>query len=72
MLSSVSIDTEKCRHCGVCERLCAFGVFTCVRETIKGRDKIVDINIDQDRCTGCGVCSLSCMSKAISVQGVIA
>jgi NAD-dependent dihydropyrimidine dehydrogenase PreA subunit len=70
MMPSVCVDSDKCRKCGVCERMCAFGVYTCEYETVKGRKKIVNIKVDQDSCTGCGICALSCMAKAITVQGV--
>jgi ferredoxin len=67
LVKTVRLDDRKCTLCGVCVRLCAFGVFTEIKETLKGRETLVKIITDQQRCTGCGVCTLSCAPKAIEI-----
>jgi len=68
LLPGVQIDADRCVRCGVCARICAFGVYKAEYETVKGRKNITGITVDKDKCTGCGVCSITCMSKAITVQ----
>lgn len=68
ILPGVSLEVDKCNKCGVCERMCAFGVYTCEYETVKGRRHISAVRVYQDKCAGCGICAQTCMSKAITVH----
>jgi NAD-dependent dihydropyrimidine dehydrogenase PreA subunit len=67
LLKNVLIDSEKCKNCGVCAKVCSFDVFTPVKEEIKGRQVITSIDVSSAGCTGCRICEMSCLAKAISV-----
>ena len=56
-ISKIEIDPEKCKACGLCQKVCPVGA-------IKGeaRDKR---EIDQEKCIKCGTCLASCPFKAI-------
>ncbi|MBO6233677.1 MAG: NADH-quinone oxidoreductase subunit NuoF [Clostridia bacterium] len=56
-ISKIIIDPEKCKSCGLCQKVCPVGA-------IQGeaRDKRV---IDQEKCIKCGTCLASCPFKAI-------
>ncbi len=57
-ISKIMIDPEKCKSCGLCQKVCPVNA-------IKGeaRDKR---EIDQSKCIKCGTCLASCPFKAIS------
>ncbi len=57
-LSNITIDPEKCKSCGLCQKSCPVGA-------IEGelREKRV---INQDKCIKCGTCINACPFKAIS------
>ena len=57
-ISKIMIDPEKCKACGLCQKVCPVGA-------IKGelRDKR---EIDQSKCIKCGTCLASCPFKAIN------
>ena len=56
-ISKIEIDPEKCKACGLCQKVCPVGA-------IKGeaREKR---EIDQEKCIKCGTCLASCPFKAI-------
>ena len=56
-ISKIMIDPEKCKACGLCQKVCPVSA-------IKGelRDKR---EIDQSICIKCGTCLASCPFKAI-------
>ena len=57
-ISKIMIDPEKCKSCGLCQKVCPVNA-------IKGeaRDKR---EIDQSKCIKCGTCLASCPFKAIN------
>lgn len=57
-LSNITIEPEKCKSCGLCQKSCPVGA-------IEGelREKRV---INQDKCIKCGTCINACPFKAIS------
>lgn len=67
MLRNVLIDRDKCARCGICARICPFGVLSYETETVKGREIIKDISVNSSSCTGCGICRLVCMTHSITV-----
>ena len=54
---SVSIDTEKCIGCGLCEDIC----FTKAIEIVNGKSTL------NDKCRGCGRCADVCPNDAIRI-----
>jgi NADP-reducing hydrogenase subunit HndC len=59
-LASYSIDTEKCRKCGLCERSCPYKAITGDRET--------GYTIHAEQCEKCGKCAEVCKFKAIKKE----
>ena len=54
----LTIDTEKCTGCKICEKTCPFGAITIV-------DNIAHV---QDNCTLCGACVSNCPVEAIIIE----
>ncbi|HHX49824.1 MAG TPA: P-loop NTPase [Clostridia bacterium] len=58
-LSIPEIDREKCDHCGVCARFCAFGAISVLGDHVLTFPEL---------CHGCGGCALFCPTEAITEQ----
>lgn len=56
-ISKIEIDPEKCKSCGLCQKVCPVGAING-----EARDKRA---IDQEKCIKCGTCLNSCPFKAI-------
>jgi len=52
-----SIDSDKCTHCGICTKICAYHALA---------DLGKKILVFEELCHGCGGCSLLCPEKAIT------
>jgi ferredoxin len=57
-LSSITIDKEKCKGCGICTKHCPV-------DAISGEIKFPYV-IDPEICIKCGACISKCPFKAIS------
>lgn len=58
-LTSVHIDEDKCKKCGICAKNCPVNA-------INGEIGKVPFKINKDKCIKCGVCISKCPFKAIS------
>ena len=54
----LSIDSDKCTACGICESSCAFGAIT-----VQGACAVVN-----DACTLCGACVENCPTEALAIE----
>jgi MinD superfamily P-loop ATPase len=54
----LTINTEKCTGCKICEKVCPFGAIVVI-------DTIAQV---QDNCTLCGACVNSCPVEALSIE----
>lgn len=59
-VTTLSLDSEKCCGCGLCEIVCPHGVF----EIPVGKAFMAD----RDACMECGACAMNCPSGAIAVN----
>lgn len=59
-VSTLKLNKDKCKGCGLCIAVCPHRVFTMEN----GKADIVD----KDRCMECGACALNCPFTAISVE----
>lgn len=59
-LSHYAIDEERCRHCGLCARLCPHGA---LKRSDQG--ETATFAIDQKRCRRCGMCLRGCPAQAV-------
>lgn len=65
------IDSQRCRRCGACERVCPHGAVAAAVPTVSdgaaapaaGREAPV---IDQARCRHCGMCFRACRFSAVT------
>lgn len=53
-----TVNMEKCDHCGVCQRVCAWGAISINEAVI----------IDPKKCVGCGKCIVKCPQDAFEVS----
>ena len=58
-LSQITIDEEKCKGCGLCQKHCPVDAIEG-----EGREKRV---INQDKCIKCGTCIMTCPFHAIGI-----
>jgi len=59
-VTTLTLNTDKCVGCGLCEIVCPHGVF----EMAKGKAYLADKN----SCIECGACALNCPAKALNVN----
>lgn len=59
-VTTLSLDSDKCVGCAMCETVCPHAVF----ETLENKIVI----IDKDSCMECGACALNCPTDALAVN----
>jgi len=62
----ISYDGDKCKNCGMCQKVCSPGAITTVEEeTADGKD--IHFAFDLTSCTFCGMCQDFCSDHAITL-----
>lgn len=65
MAGKITIDTERCKGCGLCVTVCPRnGIVTSKRSNKNGYFPAQPTNCD---CTGCAMCALTCPEAIIKV-----
>jgi NAD-dependent dihydropyrimidine dehydrogenase PreA subunit len=59
-VTTLTLESDKCVGCGICETVCPHGVFKMVESKIQFANK--------DFCIECGACALNCPTKALAVN----
>ena len=66
MAGKITIDTERCKGCGLCVAVCPKGsIVICKQSNKKG---YFPAQQAKDECTGCTLCALVCPDVAIEVH----
>ncbi len=57
---NITVDTLRCKGCGICVEFCP----TAVLELVDGKAKVMHL----EKCTACNMCDLRCPDFAITVE----
>ena len=63
---AISVDTERCKGCGVCVVNCPMGVISLAKE-VYGKGYNYAYMAEPDKCIGCASCGIVCPDGVISV-----
>ncbi|MBP9994050.1 MAG: 4Fe-4S binding protein [Bacteroidales bacterium] len=66
---AVSVDTERCKGCGVCVVNCPMQVLGLAKE-VNGKGYNYAYMAEPDKCIGCASCGIVCPDGVISVYKV--
>lgn len=66
---AVSVDTERCKGCGVCVVNCPMKVLGLAKE-VNGKGYNYAYMAEPDKCIGCASCGIVCPDGVISVYKV--
>lgn len=66
---AVSVDTERCKGCGVCVVNCPMHVLGLAKE-VNGKGYNYAYMAEPDKCIGCASCGIVCPDGVISVYKV--
>lgn len=65
MAGKIKIDTEKCKGCGLCVKVCPKGSLA-ISEHSNSKG-LFPVEFVGDECTGCAMCAIICPDAAIEV-----
>lgn len=66
---TASFDADKCRACGLCERICPVKAVTVRVEQRKDGRRSTAVNVFSDGCVSCGLCVERCPAGAVVLKG---
>lgn len=61
MKEEITLDLERCVHCGACTAVCPTGALSMDRESF-------EVVLRPDQCVACGVCVRACPRKAVTLH----
>lgn len=67
-MARITIDTERCKGCGLCVNACPVSILILSSESINKKGYSPAECIDMDRCTGCTSCAIMCPDVCIEVE----
>ncbi len=67
-MAKVTIDTERCKGCGLCTGACPKQILRIDARRINRKGHSPAEVTDESRCIGCGFCAVMCPDCAITVE----
>jgi len=66
-MTCITVDTERCKGCGLCVHACPRGIIRLDANTLNSKGFHTAACTDAGRCTGCAFCALMCPDVCITV-----
>lgn len=64
---SISIDTERCKGCGLCVEVCPKHLISLSKKEINKHGYFFAETTDEAKCTGCASCGIMCPDACITI-----
>lgn len=66
----MTINTERCKGCGVCVSVCPLHLLELDKETMNQKAYHPAHNTAPDKCVGCASCAIMCPDAVITLEKV--
>ena len=67
-MAKLTIDTEKCKGCGLCTHVCPKQILELSKEKSNAKGYFVLTEKDPSKCIGCAFCAIMCPDCVIKVE----
>ena len=67
-MAKLTIDTNRCKGCGLCVEACPKGLLAIARDKINQQGHHPAEITDQEKCAGCAFCAMMCPDCVITVE----
>lgn len=64
----ITIDSERCKGCGLCVRACPKGLLRLSVDTLNSKSYQPAEIADMPSCVGCTACALTCPDSCIEIE----
>lgn len=68
MKAIMTIDTERCKACGLCVSVCPKGIMVIDRTVTNKKGYHAAKNSDIGKCVACGSCAITCPDAVITLE----
>ncbi|WP_369281822.1 ferredoxin family protein [Oscillibacter sp. GMB15532] len=68
MRAKMTIDTERCKGCGLCVSVCPVKIMKIDRSITNKKGYHATSNIAIEKCIACGSCAITCPEAAITLE----